>query len=203
MPASLFSGDRMRAFLQRLYLGCGVLAGASLILLCGFVIYSVLPGVGLWLQDLFCGKTGFMGGAACFGNVFNYVPQSADDFAGYAMLASSFLALAHTFGRGEHVRVTILIQRLHGRARRWAELWCLTAGTMLSGFLAWYCVKLMLDSRAFGDMSTGLIAIPLWIPQIFMAVGACVLFIAMLEQLIVVAAGGSLPEEKASLHMER
>ena len=193
----------MRANLQRLYFGCGVLAGVSLIVLCGFVIYSVLPGIGLWLQDLFCGPKSFAGGAVCFGNVFNYVPQSADDFAGYAMLACSFLALAHTFGRGEHVRVTLLIQRLQGRARRWAELWCLAAGTFLSGFLAWYCVKLMLDSRAFGDMSTGLVAIPLWLPQIFMAIGACVLFIAMVEQLVVVATGGKLPEEPSNLHMER
>lgn len=193
----------MRAILQRLYFGCGALAGVSLVVLCGIVIYSVLPGIGLWLQDLFCGPRSFAGGAACFGNVFNYVPQSADDFAGYSMLASSFLALAHTFGRGEHVRVTLLIQRLQGRARRWAELWCLAAGTFLSGFLAWYCVKLMLDSRTFGDMSTGLVAIPLWIPQVFMAIGACVLFIAMVEQLVVVAIGGKLPEEPSSLHMER
>ena len=193
----------MRAILQRLYYGCGVLAGLSLITLCGFVIYSVLPGIGLWLQGLFCGPTSLMGGAICFGNPFNFVSRSADEFAGYSMLAASFLALAHTFGRGEHVRVTILLQRLRGKARRIAEIWCLLAGSFLSGYLAWYCIKMTIDSHAFGDMSTGLIAFPLWIPQVFMAVGASVFFIAVLEQFIVVARGGQLPEEKGELHMER
>lgn len=193
----------MRALLQRLYLGCGVFAGLSLIVLCGFVVYSVLPGVGLWLQGLTCGPQALLGGAICLGNPFNYVPQSADDFAGYAMLASSFMALAHTFGRGEHVRVTILIQRFKGKSRRLAELWCLAAGSFLSGYLAWYCVKLVIDSHAFGDMSTGLIAIPLWIPQIGMAIGATVLFIAVVEQFVVLALGGPLPDDASDVHMER
>jgi TRAP-type C4-dicarboxylate transport system permease small subunit len=171
----------MRALLQKLYYGCGVLAGVFMILIAIAVLYSI-------------------------GGVYlGYVARSADDFAGYAMLASSFLALAYTFGKGEHIRVTLVLQRLKGRARRIGEIWCLLAATLLSGFFAWYCVKLVIDSYVFGDKSTGLIPVPLWIPQIAMAVGVVVLFIAVLEQLIVTASGGPLPHDASAeeVMMER
>lgn len=181
MPALLLLGDRMRAWLQKLYLACGVLAAVFMVLIGVAVLYSI-------------------GGA-----YLGYVARSADDFAGYAMLASSFLALAYTFGRGEHIRVTLVLQRLHGRARRIGEIWCLAISTLLAGFFAYYSVKLIFDSYRFGDKSTGLIAVPLWIPQIPMAIGVVVLFIALLEQFIVTASGGELPREASAdeVSMER
>lgn len=171
----------IRRLLQRLYFACGALAGACLVAVAGFVLYSI------------------------GGGLFGYVARSADDFAGYAMLASSFLALAHTFGKGEHIRVTLLIGRLRGTARRIAEIACLLAGGALAGYLAWFSIKSTWISYKIGDVSTGLVAVPLWIPQIAMALGASVLFIALLEQLIVVAAGGPLMRDAGAddVHIER
>ncbi|QQS11858.1 MAG: TRAP transporter small permease [Rhodospirillales bacterium] len=185
----------MRTALQRLYDATGALGGVFMVLLLVFVLYSVGPGVGLW----FAQKTGLP-------NPLNYVARSADEFAGYAMCASAFLALASTFGRGEHIRVTLFLQRLPDRARRLAELWCLAFGAVLAGYLAWFSVRLCVVSWQIGDLSTGLIAVPLWIPQIGMALGAVVFTIAIVERLVVVAAGGPLVEEPTgdeSLHIER
>src|SRR3954464_648610 len=39
-------------------------------------------------------------------------------YAGYCMAAASFLALAHTLKRGEHIRVNLLLDRFGGRLRR-------------------------------------------------------------------------------------
>lgn len=171
----------IRALLQRLYFACGVLAGACLVAVAGFVLYSI------------------------GGSLFGYIARSADDFAGYAMLASSFLALAHTFGKGEHIRVTILVQRLHGRARRLAEIWCLAIAAALAGYLAWFSISNTWISYQIGDISTGLVPVPLWIPQTAMALGAAVLCIAVLEQLIVAVTGGALMHDAGAddVHMER
>ena len=185
----------MRAALRLLYDACGVLGGIFMMLLLGFVLYSVGPGIGLWLEGTFG-----------IPNVVTYVARSADEFAGYAMLASAFLAFASTFGRGENIRVTLFLQRFEGRARRLAELWCLALGTLLAGYLAWFSIRLCWVSYEINDLSTGLIAIPLWIPQVGMAVGAVVLFIAVLEQLAVVASGGPLmagPSGDEASHLER
>jgi TRAP-type C4-dicarboxylate transport system permease small subunit len=97
------------------------------------------------------------------------------------MAAAGFLALAHTLKRNEHIRVTLLLARLQGRARRGLEIWALSAAVFLSGLFAFYSVRLAWISRAINDMSTGNDATPLWIPQIAMAVGTVILFIAFVD----------------------
>ena len=185
----------MRSALKTLYEWTGILGGAFMVLLLIFVLYSVGPGIGLWLEQTFG-----------LPNLLPYVARSADEFAGYAMLASAFLALASTFGRGEHIRVTLFVQRLRGTPRRLAEIWCLALASLLTGYLAWFTVRLCWQSYEINDLSTGLIAIPLWIPQVGMAAGAVVLFIAVVEQLVVVVSGGPLMEEPSgdeASHLER
>lgn len=185
----------MRRALRALYELTGLLGGIFMVLLLIFVLYSVGPGVGLWIEQTFG-----------LPNPITYVARSADEFAGYAMLASAFLAFASTFGRGEHIRVTLFLQRLQGTPRRLAEIWCLALGSLLTGYLAWFSVRLCWQSYEINDVSTGLIAIPLWIPQVGMAVGAVVLCIAVVEQFVVVVTGGPLMAEPAgdeASHLER
>jgi TRAP-type C4-dicarboxylate transport system permease small subunit len=133
------------------------------------------------------------------------VAGSADEFAGYCMAASAFLALAATFGRGEHIRVTLILQRFQGTARRVFELWCLTFGVLLSLYLAWFMAKSCYVSWQLGDMSTGLVATPLWIPQLGLAIGSIVFFIAMVEKLVIVARGGAMVDDVGveDTHIER
>jgi TRAP-type C4-dicarboxylate transport system permease small subunit len=112
-----------------------------------------------------------------------HVPGT-DAYAGYLMAAAGFLALAHTFKRGEHIRVTLLLARLQGRWRRGLEVWSLAAGTALAGLAAFYSVRLAWQSRAFNDISTGNDATPLWIPQIGMAAGSLILVVAFVDELV-------------------
>jgi TRAP-type C4-dicarboxylate transport system permease small subunit len=111
-----------------------------------------------------------------------HVPGT-DAYAGYLMAGAGFLALAHTLKRGEHIRVTLLLQALGPRTRRALELWSLALASTLGGALAFYSVKLAWQSHAFHDVSTGNDATPLWIPQLAMAAGAILLFVALLDEL--------------------
>jgi TRAP-type C4-dicarboxylate transport system permease small subunit len=131
-----------------------------------------------------------------------HVPGT-DAYAGYSMAAAGFLALAHTLKRNEHIRVTLLLAKLQGRARRGLEIWALTAAVFLSGLFAFYSVRLAWISRAINDMSTGNDATPMWIPQIAMAVGTVILFIAFLDDWVLQYQGKrdeTQPEE--ALHHE-
>lgn len=107
-----------------------------------------------------------------------------DSYAGYLMAATGFLALAHTLKQGEHIRVTLLLNALHGVARRRLELWALGAASALALLAAFYACKLVWQSYAFHDISTGNDATPLWIPQLSMAVGSTVLAIAFVDELV-------------------
>ena len=110
--------------------------------------------------------------------------RGTDMYAGYCMASAGFLALAHTLKKGEHIRVTLLLNAVGPRAQKALELWSLSAAVLLSGLFCFYSVKLAYQSWDFNDISTGNDATPLWIPQIGMAVGTLVLLIAFVDELV-------------------
>ncbi len=117
--------------------------------------------------------------ASVLGRELGFNLRGSDAYAGYCMAAASFLALAHTLKRGEHIRVSLFLERFHGRLRRPLELWSHAAGTFFCAVLAWYSVRLVWLSYQYHDVSQGNDATPMWIPQIAMALGAVVLLVAM------------------------
>ncbi len=133
-----------------------------------------------------------------FGRTFNFHIRGTDAYAGYCMAAAGFLALAHTLRRGEHIRVTLLLERA-GAARPWMERLCLALALFASGLLALYSVHLAWQSHAFNDVSTANDATPLWIPQIGMALGTVLLMIAFLDAFVGSwRAGSALPANPAA-----
>lgn len=131
-----------------------------------------------------------------------HVPGT-DAYAGYAMAAAGFLALAHTLKRNEHIRVTLLLGRLKGRARHGLELWALSAGVLLAGLFAFYSVRLAWVSRSLNDVSTSNDATPLWIPQLAMALGTVVLLVALVDEWVLELRGERRSvESEEALHNE-
>ena len=121
---------------------------------------------------------------------------AGDEFASWCMAAMAFLGLAHTFKSGEMIRVGLMIDRFHGRNRRALELFALTVGVGFVGFFAWHAVQLTFDSYRFNDMSQGVIAVPLWIPQLGYATGLVILFVAFVDEFVHVLRGGDPRYEK-------
>jgi TRAP-type C4-dicarboxylate transport system permease small subunit len=155
----------MRKFLDALYDRAAALAALFMVGLLVMVLLSVL------------------------GRQFNFHVRGTDAYAGYLMAGAGFLSLAHTLKRGEHIRVTLLLSKLTGGAKRGVEIWSLGAASALAGLFAWYSVKLSVNSFQFNDMSTSNDATPLWIPQISMALGALILFIAFVDDLVMEVRG--------------
>ena len=150
----------LRTLLNALYGGCAALAALAMVALLVAVLLSIT------------------------GRQFGFNVPGIDAYAGFLLAASGFLSLAHTLKRGEHIRVTLLLNALHAKPKRGLELWTLAAGVLLAGLFAFYAAKLAWQSHEFNDVSTGNDATPLWIPQLAMALGATVLLIAMLDDLI-------------------
>ena len=164
----------MRRFLDWLYDAAGYLAAFFM--------------VGILLMVL----------ASVVGRMAGFNLRGSDAYAGYCMAAASFLALAHTLKRGEHIRVGLLLERFHGRLRRPLELWSHAAGSFFCAVLAFYSVRLVWQSRAFNDVSQGNDATPMWIPQLAMAAGATVLLVAMVDELVAVVRGKRLATAPAN-----
>ena len=94
-----------------------------------------------------------------------------DAYAGYAIAAALFLALPGTLQHGDHIRVTLLLDRVPTRLRAALEWWCLTVAFSLAVYIAWYAMRLVWVSYTTHDISPAADASPLWIPQISMALG--------------------------------
>jgi len=157
----------MRKSLDWLYTGSGILAGVFLVLI---AVLSL---------------------AQISGRLLGFAAYSFDDFAGFCMAASSFLGLAHTYRRNEHIRVALLVDLFSGGKRRLLETLCLAASTFLIGFFAWYAIDMAWTSYAINDVSQGLVPVPLWVPQSGMALGLLIMSIALLDDLIIVLARGT------------
>ncbi len=155
----------MRTSLDRLYDAVAWLAAAFLI----GTLLSVLAGI----ADRY----------------LNLNWRGTDMYAGYCMAAAGFLALAHTLKRGEHIRVTLILQALGPRTRHACEIFALALASILAVAFAYYSINLVLQSYSYHDISTGNDATPLWIPQIAMAVGTIVLAIAFIDEFVLEVRG--------------
>lgn len=131
-----------------------------------------------------------------------FAAPGTDAYAGYAMAGAGFLALASTLKKGEHIRVTLFLSMLRGRAQRGLEIAALAAAVALSGFLAFYSVRLVMQSWELHDISVGIDATPLWIPQLTMALGTVVFFIAFVDEFILELLGRRGPLNKEDAHHE-
>jgi TRAP-type C4-dicarboxylate transport system permease small subunit len=149
-----------RALLDRVYWLTGVAAGLFLVAILVIVVLQILTRY--------------------FGVPF----PGSTDYAGYCMAAASFLALAHTFNAGGHIRVELVLQRLHGPAGRAVRTAAYLVGAGLAWYFAWFALRAVQVSRTLGDVSQGQDATPLWIPQLGMAAGTFLFAVAVTDHLL-------------------
>ncbi|MDR2326802.1 MAG: TRAP transporter small permease subunit [Acidovorax sp.] len=168
----------MRKFLDGLYAASAWLAGLSMVGVLLMVLLTIAS------------------------RLFGFSAPGTDAYAGYAMAGAGFMALASTLKKGEHIRVTLLLGALQGQARKAMEVAALLIATVLSGFLAFYATHLVWQSWDIGDISVGIDATPMWIPQVFMALGTVVFFIAFCDELVLELTGQRKQASQEDAHHE-
>jgi TRAP-type C4-dicarboxylate transport system permease small subunit len=149
----------MRKVLDSVYIVSGYLAGLFLFLTFAIILVQVLLNV---MQVLLHEAAGVQ---------FNVMIPSYSEFATYSFAAASFLGLGYTHRHNGHIRVVVLSLKLPARVRAWLELWCLGFATFTACYFAYHAVDQVMLSYDFQDVSSGLIAVPLWLPQLGMAAG--------------------------------
>jgi TRAP-type C4-dicarboxylate transport system permease small subunit len=155
----------MRKFLDTLYLAAGALAA-----LCILTIGVLMIGQSILRE--FGVRTG-----------------ATNDVVAWLCAASAFLAMAHAFKHGDFVRVSLLLEKVSPPVRRTLELVSLAIACVAIGYLAWWATRFTYESWEFNDMANGLLALPLWIPQTTFMVGSWLFFIAVLDEMVLVARG--------------
>ncbi|WP_207537667.1 TRAP transporter small permease [Sabulicella rubraurantiaca] len=112
----------------------------------------------------------------------------ADDFVAYLCVATTFFALAHTFKRGELIRVGLVIERF-GPARRWSEAAVLVLAALICSYITFWTFSEAMFSREIEEVAQGTVPFLLWIPKMAIPLGAGILLIAVLDELVTVLLG--------------
>lgn len=98
-----------------------------------------------------------------------------DELVGYLLVASVMLAGADALRHGEHIAVDIVTERLGPRGRRAIALAGLAAVALAAALLTVEGADMVAFSRTVGLLSNGTLAVPMWIPQLAVPVGAALL----------------------------
>jgi TRAP-type C4-dicarboxylate transport system permease small subunit len=150
----------LRRFLDRLYAASGGLAAVC------------LASIGALML------------AQAFGRGAGILIRGADDIV--AWLTAACAALGYTFRHGELVRVGLWLHKLRPPARWIAEIVALGITALFVGYMLWAASRFVYESWAFKEVAQGLIAIPIWIPQMSFVAGVVIFFIAVVDELILV-----------------
>lgn len=110
--------------------------------------------------------------------------QGLDAYAGYAIAATLFFTLPTALMHGDHIRVTLVLDRLGQRARAGFEWGALIAALGLAVYLAWFAMRAVWLSYITHDVSPAADATPLWIPQLSMAIGCVAFALAFLDAIV-------------------
>ena len=156
---------KMMSGLHRLYRTSGYLSATCLVLICAIVLAQIIArNLGSTVRD-------------------------ADEFAAWAMAAAGFFGLVYTLHCGAHIRVSVVTRFVPEQLHHPMEVLASATGLALAGFLAWCCARFVLESYQFNDLSQGLVAVPMWIPQLPMVIGSFLLALGFAERLYCVLSG--------------
>ncbi|WP_299592867.1 TRAP transporter small permease [uncultured Tateyamaria sp.] len=157
----------MSRLLQKLYDLCGMIAGGLILCIC------LLISAQICLNAF---------GRIAPGVMPSTIPSYAD-FSGFMLAGATFLALAHTLRAGGHIRVNLVVSRLSQKMQFVAEFFALCIAAGLICYATYFIADLVRESLHYGDVSNGIIPIPLWIPQSVAAFGIGLLLIAVIHTL--------------------
>lgn len=162
----------MRRILDTLYLISGIIAA---LFIAGIVAIVFLQVCFNLIDKIF---------SSVQGSALGLTIPSYSDFTGFLLAGASFLALAYTLNSGGHIRVQLFIGLASKKIQRLLVIFILSVSIAIAGYAAWYMSLLVIESYQFGDMSSGMASIPLWIPQLPVAVGLIIVSIALLDNLV-------------------
>ena len=162
----------MRQVFDRLYSLSAFLGALTLGLICLVISAQVFLNVVDKLALFFTGEA------------IGLTIPSYSTFSGLFLASGTFLALGYTFRHGAHIRVSLLLQHLPSRHRRIADTLSLVMALVVVAVMTISLGVITWEAWFYGDTTSDIIAVPIWIPQAFMTFGSAIFFLAILDRLL-------------------
>ncbi|MDR5858821.1 TRAP transporter small permease [Halomonas eurihalina] len=106
------------------------------------------------------------------------------EFSVYLWMAIAFLAAAYALRNDSHFAVTILVDRLSEENSRRLKMLTHMIGLGYSIIFVIKGIEMVHFNYEMGDVSTGLIQVPLWIPGSLLPIGAALLSLQFFNKLL-------------------
>ena len=147
--------------LDRIYLGMGYLCGTMFLLLALFITYQVIA------------------------RKFDIVMAPGMDLmSGFTMAMASTWAFSYALRTGSHVRIDVLLPFMSTRVRWWADQAALASIVFFIGITSWKTWVMVMKSHEIGAVTNTYPLVPLWVPQLFVAVGFSMLAFTAIHMMI-------------------
>jgi C4-dicarboxylate transporter, DctQ subunit len=141
---------------------------------------SVLTGI---LSALLMGAIAFI---VCFEVIMRFVFRNPTgwtiEFVPYLILWGGFIGGSITLKENRHIRVDLLIRILSPISQTIMEAITGAIGILFCSVLFWEGVKMVIQTKAMGTQSSGSLAIPIFIPQLCIPIGAALIWIQFVKR---------------------
>ena len=87
--------------------------------------------------------------------------------------------------------MTLFFSKASTPVKKVIDMWSLGLCALVAAYTLWWSTLLMFESLEYGDLSPGMIAVPLWIPQCALVVGLAILTIALIDELVTTVRTGA------------
>lgn len=112
-----------------------------------------------------------------------FYTRGNDDLSALVLAFGSTAGLAYALRVGAHVRVDILYATLPARARDALTTVSLALMALFAGLLAVYAWRLAAESFSIGMRSVSIVRMPVWLPQLLVALGFTMLAVQALASM--------------------
>ena len=130
----------------------------------------------------------------CIRDRFNIIMAPGMDLmSGYTMAMASTWAFSYALRTGSHVRIDVLLPFMSARVRWLADQGALLSIAFFVGITAWKTWETVMKSHEIGAVTNTYPLVPLWIPQVFVAIGFSMLAFTAIHMMIDMIAEAILP----------
>lgn len=110
--------------------------------------------------------------------------MAADEIGAYMVVGITFLGLAYTWRAKGHIRIEFVIRRLTPRVRQWLRIITLFMAAAITMSLIWAGYEMVSYSHKIGKKSATILEIPSQYPEMVIGVGALLVFIVIVVELV-------------------
>ena len=149
-------------------------------------VFAALAGLGVL----------FMSGATVYDVFVRYVLDSptiwSTEISTYVLVATIFFGAAYTHLAEGNVRIRILLDRLTPAAARDLELSAAWLGLTYAAIAGWQAILMVLSDYRHGTRMFTLLLTPTWMPKTPIAIGLCLLAVALTAEIDIKSAERTL-----------